>query len=262
LNRLPVALDYLAEGSAGKSPDHTYILVNLYDHHPQSYYGISGVRMRYRERMLGCVLGLGLVACATRTVSQEEAKQAGSATSEKQSTEHVPGLPQACSKVDVAKYGRPVMFSDGQGVNEGVSVLHSHFKKNEPAIIYIWLSNESEGPVDMFTCCEFSFLRNIQVLDASGHRVASSFEMSECNNRETGKTPIRVCTCSGPLTHYAPGSCGVVDFGTLNRPDTAYDLAPGKYTVTQKSPLNNDPFRPVERAHTPTRGLVITIEKE
>jgi hypothetical protein len=212
--------------------------------------------------MLGFVLGLGLVACPTRTVSQEDVTQSHSATSDKQSTEHVPGLPRACSKVDVAKYGRPVMFSDGRGVNEGVSVLRSHFKKNEPAIIYIWLSNESEGPVDMLTCCEFSFLRNIQVLDASRNRVASSFEMSERKNREPGKTPIRVCTCSGPLTHYAPGSCGVVDSGTLNRPDTAYDLAPGRYTVIQKSPLNDDPFRSVERARTPTRGLVITIENE
>ena len=114
----------------------------------------------------------------------------------------------------------------------------------------------------MLTCCEFSFLRNIQVLDASGHRVASSFEISESKNREPGKTPIRVCTCSGPLTHYAPGSCGVVDSGTLNRPDTAYDLAPGKYTVTQKSPLNNDPFRSVQRESTPTPGLIITIENE
>ncbi len=138
-----------------------------------------------------------------------------------------------------------------------------HFKADKEARIYIWLSNESASANDRYSCCEMTFLSGIQVVDATGLRLETGREILARKVRQEGHEPVTVCTCSGSVS-LAPGRCGVVDSGTLNRRDTAYDLAPGKYFVVEqtpkpgvdpaRSPLRDDPQEKVP-------GLAITIEK-
>lgn len=126
--------------------------------------------------------------------------------------------------------------------------------------VYIWLSNESTASTwPMGTCCEKTFLDKIQVIDAHGRRLESSLEIFE---RKTGSHADTGCDCSGPPTRYQPGFCGVIDSGTLNRPDTAYDLPPGAYVVEEKV-ASTDPSRSLPHTDMADKvtGLAISIEK-
>jgi hypothetical protein len=200
--------------------------------------------------------GLALYAAA---VSAQQPQDAASTILSPQE------LPKACSREDVAKYGRPVLFTRRDGLAFGVSAPRDRFKTNEEARVYIWLSNESTAATGlMATCCERTFLDVVEVVDAHGLRLESSPEIFDRKTRQQGRTPVHVCTCSGPLTQYQPGFCGVIDRGTLNRPDTAYDLPPGAYRVEEKTPKPGvDPSRSLFRADMAEKvpALVISIEK-
>jgi carboxypeptidase family protein len=172
-------------------------------------------------------------------------------------------VPAACSRADMAKYGRPVMFSRRGGLAYGVSMARDHFRADEEARIYIWLSNESAFADDRYSCCEMSFLSGIQVVDGNGLLLETGREILERKIRQEGHEPVTVCTCSGSVS-LAPGRCGVVDSGTLNRRDTAYDLAPGDYFVVERTPKPSvDPSRSLLRNDPQEKvpGLAITIEK-
>jgi hypothetical protein len=172
-------------------------------------------------------------------------------------------LPKSCSQEDVAKYGRPVFFPSDKGLIFGVSFPRDHYKKIEEARVHIWLSNQSTTATQMLTCCEQSFLAMIQVTDVYGRRLESGPEIFERKALEQGRTTIHVCTCSGPLTTYPVGFCGVVDQGTLNRSDTAYDLPLGTYIVEKRTPKSS-PDPTSQPPHTDPKekvaGLAITIE--
>lgn len=174
-------------------------------------------------------------------------------------------LPKACSREDVAKYGRPVLFTRRDGLAFGVSAPRDHFKTNEEARVYIWLSNESTAATGlMYTCCEKTFLDGIQVVDPHGRRLESSPEIFERVTRQQGREPVTVCTCSGPLRQYQPGFCGIIDSGALNRPDTAYHLPPGAYMVEEKTPKSRaNPSSSLLRSESAEKvaGLSISIEK-
>jgi hypothetical protein len=167
---------------------------------------------------------------------------------------------KACSQSDFVKYGPPVMFRRRDGVAYGVSTEKNRYTSKEQVRAYIWLSNQSTSDVVTSSCCELTFLRYIQVLDAAGRRLAS---VREDSNR---KLPVEesvlasVCSCSGPVMPNHPGFCGVIDFGTLNRPDTAYNLPPGEYTVFEQEKKSTS--QPNQRTDTPAKnaGLAITIE--
>jgi hypothetical protein len=174
-------------------------------------------------------------------------------------------LPEACSQGDIAKYGRPILFPRSNGVAFGVSISRDHYKKNEEARVYIWLSNESAAETGVIgSCCERTFLNEIQVVDIYGRRLESMPEFLDRKILQQGYTTVEVCSCSGPLTTYPPGFCGVVDSGTINRHDTAYGLTPGTYIVEQKTAVSG-----VDRSSAPVgvevgeevTGLAITIEE-
>jgi TonB family protein len=147
-------------------------------------------------------------------------------------------LPRACSGTEVEKYGRPVFFPTEDGLRFGVSTPKDHLKENEELPVYIWLLNDSKDATpQMVTCCEISFLSYIQVLDFSGSPLESAFEIFQRKTRERShdqSTTVQPCTCSGPLVSYPPVFCGVIDHGTFNRRDTAYEMPAGKYIVTEK----------------------------
>ena len=177
------------------------------------------------------------------------------------SSAQAPGLPEPCLQVDVAKCGRPVVFP-GREVF-GVSTPRNHPKQDEEVRIYIWLSNESATSREMLTCCESLFLARIEVFDASGRRLDTGPEAFDGKTREQGHEPIHSCTCSA-MKSFPPSFCGVVDSGNLSRPDTAYDLPPGKYTIEERAPKPS-----IERSRSllqgtstsaKTGGLAITIE--
>lgn len=173
-------------------------------------------------------------------------------------------LPKACSREDVAKYGRPVLFTRRDGLAFGVSSPLDRFKTNEEARIYIWLSNESNVPSGlMLTCCEKTFLDGIQVVDVQGHRLESSPEIFERKTHQQVREPVSGCSCSGPLRQYQPGFCGVIDCGTLNRRDTAYDLPPGAYVVEEKTAkASGDPSRSLLRTDTTEKVTGLRISNE
>jgi len=172
--------------------------------------------------ILSCALVLSSVVAA----AQESPKQ----TDKKNIHERAQGLPYTCSQSDVAKYGNPVIFRRSDGLAFGVSTKQDVVRKNEPLVVNIWLLNESADNFYYGLCCESTFLDWIDVLDASGHRLPNS---GEVKGSKRGIESVRVCTCSEAIHPHLPGFCGVIDSGTLNRPDTAYNLPPGKYSVTE-----------------------------
>jgi hypothetical protein len=116
----------------------------------------------------------------------------------------------------------------------------------------------------MQACCERTFLNEIQVIDAYGRRLESMPEFLNRKTLQQGSTTVEVCSCSGPLRTYSPRFCGVVDLGTLNRRDTAYDLAPGIYIVEQSTALTSvgDSSAPAGvMTGEKVTGLAITIEQ-
>ena len=140
--------------------------------------------------------------------------------------------PHACS-YEKADYGKPAFFPGHDGLAYGASVRHSTFPKDQKATIYIWLSNESQSQQDYLMCCEFTFLKRIEVYDASGVRLESAWDSKLRNAREKHQQTVEVCSCSAWRT-VAAGACAVVDEGTINRKDTAYDLGPGRYAVGER----------------------------
>jgi hypothetical protein len=163
-----------------------------------------------------------------------------------------PEVPKACSQADIARYGRPVMFPGRAGVAHGVSSVHDHFKKTEQIYVYIWVSNESANEQRYSACCEMTFLNYFDLVDSAGHSMASR------------RSPIFECDCSA-LPVVSSSSCKVIDGGTLNRPDTAYTLLPGRYTIVGREQRPNPgPAGSLTspEGHSMAKGLVITIGDE
>jgi hypothetical protein len=172
----------------------------------------------------------------------------------------IPEAENACEKADMGKGRHPVMSPRKDGVAYGVSTLKDDFKSGEELRVCIWLSNESDKDVMATMCCEQTFLLYIEVLDASGRPLTSASELRKQKALREGKDWIVICTCSGPTKLYPPGFRGVIDTGTLNRPDNAYSLSPGEYIVLGSEP--REPSIPTRNTGTPakTAGLKITIE--
>jgi len=146
-------------------------------------------------------------------------------------------LPKTCSQADIEKYGRPVVFERRDGVAYGVSASGNTFPKKAEITVYIWLSNESQSSQQYLMCCEWTFLKRIEVWDAAGTRLDSAADVHLKDLQDKHQEWIEACGCSGWRT-IEPGSCGVVDQGTINRKDTAYDLSPGRYTVGERGSIS------------------------
>jgi hypothetical protein len=171
-------------------------------------------------------------------------------------------LPKACKQEDIETYGRPVLFSRRGGLTFGVSSPRDHYEKGEQIHIHIWLSNEFNDKQEFYICCENTFLEHIKVLDESGNRLESVPEIAVRKAHEKGLESVQVCSCSG-FSVVAAGSCRVIDGGTLNRHDTAYDLAPGEYSVEEREPKpGSDPSKSLlpPNDQSTAVGLVIRID--
>lgn len=161
------------------------------------------------------------------------------------------------------------------GIALGISTPQSQAKEGDPLVVYIWLSNESFNKEALALgiwlwnedhdfyyggCCESTFLDWLKVSDARGVPLSSALELRERKIREEGREPVRSCTCSTEIRLFHPGFCGVLDGGTLNRPDTAYKLALGKYTVILAEQGSVSHFQPKDSL-IKAANLTITITK-
>ena len=168
--------------------------------------------------------------------------------------------PKECAKDQIEKYGKPVMFERHAGVAFGVSAPLTTYARDDEAKVYVWLSNQSQSSYDYSMCCERTFLKQIEVFDASGARLDSVWDVEMRNWRDKHENPVEVCSCSY-VTIVTPGSCIVVDQGTVNRRNTAYDLPPGRYTITDRLPTQDyRQSRPPEGNRKTVTGVAIVIE--
>jgi hypothetical protein len=164
------------------------------------------------------------------------------------------------------------MFPLRQGVSYGISSVRNTFNKGEEIPIHIWISNESPFEQQFSFCCETTFLQYFDLLDSAGHRIETAQEIRErkaCEQDnlrarqeglipkacERGREELSGCDCSG-ITAVAPGSCKVIDGGTLNRADTAYDLQPGKYFIVEPQ-LPPNPDRSKSLLHEEERAKAV-----
>lgn len=158
-----------------------------------------------------------------------------------------------CGQVDVAKYGRPVLFPSKDGLTFGVSTQRTQFQTGEDIHVYVWLSNKSPEDFTAVACCEQTFLSFFELLDSSGHRIENALEVFDRKTKQQGREPVHVCTCSA-VTQIRAGRCGVIDSGVLNRVDTAFDLQPGKYRIVPSEKLNKK-----QQRGGATEGLSLAI---
>jgi hypothetical protein len=149
-------------------------------------------------------------------------------------------VPKSCTTPDIERYGQPVMFERRNGIAFGVSVPKPVFARNADATVYIWLSNESNQPQRYYMCCELTFFKKIDVFDASGSLVESAYHRMLRNMGKNYDTGFAGCSCSG-FRLVQPGSCSVVDQGTLNKKGISYDLPPGQYTIREGLEADGQP---------------------
>ena len=149
------------------------------------------------------------------------------------------GAHKTCSQSDIAKYGRPVMFDRRAGIAFGVSAHQMTFHKSSDAVIYIWLSNHTDTRKTYAACCEATFLQILDVFDSSGRVLETAVDARLRNLGRKSDRSIAACSCSA-LRMVEPGTCRVVDQGTLNRKDLAYSLTPGHYTIRERHQLDGD----------------------
>jgi len=166
-----------------------------------------------------------------------------------------PLLPKGCAESDIAKYGPPFMFPRREGIAYGVSIEKTRFKADERIRVHIWLSNESAKELRTTWCCQSTFLLYFRVLDALGESLPSKTDPDAIGGPGWG------CGCSsgsGILSPHLHGFCGVIDRGTLNEPETAYTLSPGKYIIVEHR-RSSQAAEPLSSQSGAT-GLTITVE--
>jgi hypothetical protein len=164
------------------------------------------------------------------------------------------GADKTCSQTDIAKYGRPVMFDRRAGIAFGVSAPQTTFHKGSDAVVYIWLSNHTETRKSYNACCEATFLQIIDVFDSSGHVLETAVEARLRSLGRKSDRSIAACSCSA-LRMVEPGTCRVIDQGTLNRKDAAYSLTFGHYTIRERNQ------RDADQSTRTGDGLTINIDE-
>src|SRR5260370_127975 len=102
-----------------------------------------------------------------------------------------------------------------------------------------WLSNESDAPQHYGVCCELTFLQKIQVFNSSGLPLESAAH-KRLRERKSDNDLVVACSCPTVLT-VEPGSRQVVEQGTINRKDVAYELPPGHYTIRERQQGGTSP---------------------
>ncbi len=196
-----------------------------------------------RAMWLRLVLTLGLFACLdTDGFSDQKA----------------PKPPKACSQKDIQRYGRPIMFRRRDGVAFGISTLHTTVSKDGDSTVYLWLSNQSRLPQGYDVCCNVTLFKKIEVFDSAGVRLENASDVRLKDLQDKDQAYVEGCSCSAML-NIAPGSCSVVDQGSLNAKGIAYDLRPGKYTVRERSPSGSNSKLSLD-SKKETDGLSITVE--
>jgi hypothetical protein len=138
-------------------------------------------------------------------------------------------LPKSCSRADVEKYGRPVIFERQRGIAFGVSA------------------------------CELTFLQKIQVFNSSGLPLERAAHKRLRDEGKSDNDLVVACSCSTVLT-VEPGSRQVVDQGTINRKDVAYELPPGHYTIRERQQGGTSPD-PASRS-AKAAGLNIVVDEQ
>ena len=151
------------------------------------------------------------------------------------------------------------MFERQRGIAFGVSARKTEFATNAGASVYIWLSNESDAPQHYGVCCELTFLQKIQVFNSSGLPLESAAHKRLRDEGNSDSDLVVACSCSTVLT-VEPGSRQVVDQGTINRKDVAYELPPGHYTIRERQQGGTSPD-PASRS-AKAAGLNIVVDEQ
>lgn len=163
----------------------------------------------------------------------------------------------SCKDEKVDLYGKITFFARHAGVAYGISTRTTKLEDDEDLRVYLWVSNQSNRSVEQYVCCGLPLLEQIQVVDSTGKRLVSSYEML----RNSTKAPPEVCSCSyGAVVE--PGTCRVIDSGVVNGfHGNGFRMPPGTYTIIEDpEPPHALPETPVYPKLPPEQErLMITI---
>jgi hypothetical protein len=142
-------------------------------------------------------------------------------------------LPQgpACEKELFARWGHPFMFPVHDGIASGVSS-----GPDRPSTLVRWVENQTDKPVELFSCCNSTFFDSIDVFDSTGHRVLSKTDLAVQKAHEEGREMLEVCTCSG-TSIVQPHTIQIVDSVEIS---VRYNLQPGRYIISERNNLAID----------------------
>lgn len=168
-------------------------------------------------------------------------------------------LGASCQDLNIDKYGEITFFARHEGFAYGISTPKVKLGEHEELHVYLWLSNESNRALELYVCCGIPLLNEIQIVDSSGKRLVSGWEM----HHQKTKAAAEVCNCSWGVIAQ-PGSCRLIDSGVLNSLSNAYSMPPGAYAIMEDPqpphPLPEAPVYPPRPAKD--QQLVVTITAE
>lgn len=165
-------------------------------------------------------------------------------------------LPQgpACEKELFARRGNPFMFPVHDGVAFGVSS-----GPDRPSALVRWADNQTDKPVEFYSCCNSTFFNSIDVFDSSGHRVLSKEDLLVQRALEEGRETVEVCTCSGTFT-VQPHTIQIVDSVEIS---VRYTLQPGRYIISERTSRTSERSTVNGRATEPQppHGFVLDVKQ-